>query len=668
MISFDPNTQGDTFDPSTIAWVFTEDQVGPLLAAIAGAERIVIDLETTGLNERQLKTKAWPVAARVSMASLTLPQLGIDHGLHPPTYVVPLSHPQGPWVGQWRFLFARIMLAIQTSGRPVSNQNMKFDSRWGEATTTVDVSDQIAWDTQVSSHLLDENASTSLKTRAPETFGMDSWKDNDLSTPGASERVPLFELGVYAARDTYWTWRLEVLHQYRLNCGPDADPDPMPDTPDEVEDLRLGSLAKWCAMPMLASLTEIEQRGMRLDIDWVHNKLAELQSEHDSAYAPLVDRYALGSDRKPSFAATSHWFKDFAAAAVAAGDLQITAMTANGNPQWNKSVLTRQANHGSEVAALLLQVRGAVKLSEFLNSWRACVDPQGRVHSTYHAGRVVTGRLSSADPNMQQITHALKAAWIASPGYVIGELDHSQIELRIGAFVSRCEPMLQAFRDRRDLHLIMGSQITGKPEGEVSKDERQGGKAGNFGFLYGMGAAGFRDYALDTYDVEFSDDEAVAVRSAFFATWSGIASWHERAVTYAHQTGQVVSPIGRVRRLPDLFDGNPARAGHAERAAINSPVQSFASDIMQIGAAMVTGKMPGYDRLIGTNLVATVHDSIVGEIREDDWERQTHRTMERLLDVHPVLAKMGCTLDVPLSLEAKVGTRWGSADLGVIEL
>lgn len=682
----DPSEKGDLFDPDTIRWVLDPKELPALWAAIRDSSEVVIDLETTGLDEYATGLlPSWPESARISMAALTLPSAASPDAAKPLTYVVALSHPDSPLRGQWKRVVMELCRVIDEADVPVTNANLKFDMRWLYPISGIDLTHLFAWDTQISSHLLDENSPTALKERAPDTFGVARWDDHDLSTPAASEGVPLYELGIYAARDTYWTWRLAVLHRTIMGVGLEGEGQPEPESADEIEDRRLGTLASWCAMPTSATLTAMEQRGFGLDRNWVRARLEEGRAVSDMAYKALVAYYPIPEhdheldddcesscphnrlSGDPSFAATSLWFREWTQQAVIAGDLKVTALTPTGLPQWSKSVLTRQAREGSPVAVLLLEHRAATKQAEFLNAWLAKVTPFGKIHTTYHAGRVVTGRLSSSDPNMQQVTRLLKPAFVPSPGFYIAELDYSQIELRIAAFISRCERMMQAYRDGLDLHTMLAAQIAGKPLEEVTPQERQGGKAGNFGFIYGMGAEGFREYAEASYDVHFTPEEAEDIRRAFFDTWDGLAKWHIDAVRRARQTGQVISPIGRVRRLPDIWDSNPRTSSHAERNAINSPVQGFASDLMQMSAASIEGRLPGFDPVPEVRLLGTVHDSIVAEVPIRGWQQATGRMMRRMLGLNPVLLRMGCDLDVPLAVEATCGTRWGLGDVGVIK-
>lgn len=911
--------RGDTFSPALVSWVMDPEALGFLLEAIATATEVVADLETTGLDEHAYNGGPFNggVGARVALASLTLPQP--DDVGDPTTWVVPLSHPESPLLGQWRSAFRKIAEAIADNEKPLINQNVRFDARWILALTGVDLARRIVWDTMIASHLLDENSSSKLKERAPDTFGIDRWDDFDFEEPGAAEKVPLIDLGLYAARDTYWTWRLKN-HQRELLY---LEGDDEPETDDEIENARLGRLAVWTAMPATATLTAIEQRGIGLDRDWVHDRLNEYTSELKTKSAELASRYSEMEPEGVSWAPTSHWFIRWSEAAVRAGDLRIASLTKTGKPQWSKGVLTRQARSGSATARDLLVVRDRLKRTEFLNSWLGYTKPNGRIYAHYHDGRVVTGRLScvapdtlidmprdmtkyplgvpisevkpgdwvysfdynmeltlrqvewvgptkiaktiyvtfensegerrvlqctpdhlvrlyngdwrhaayllkntgrygggttstrvlgmvkrswknpglndnylqffphsnsrhtppsvnegarygessggkntehrwvmervlgkklstkwdvnhkdgnkvnnhpsnleylpasehrsnthrdgtwgkeqpwadafvgktdfravsieegptievwdmtvpvdhqfiangivvhnSSGPNMQQVTKTLRPAFIPRPGYVLIDADYSQIELRVAAFISRCYPMIEAFERGEDLHRLLASRIASKEPVDVTDQERQAGKSANFGLIYGMGAYGFREYAETTYGVSFTEEEALGIHRIYFETWDGLSQWHASTISKLHQTGQVVSPIGRVRRLPGVWDGNEKLVSYCERAGINSPVQGFASDLMQMAAASIEGLLPGSTPVRGAGLVATVHDSIVSEAPEDDWERVAREIQHRMVNIVDILPRLGCRFDVPLAADISVGTRWGLSDVG----
>lgn len=659
-----PNIESRPDGP--VEWVLTRRELSALLERIAECEEVVLDLETTGLREHA--TTGGPlnggVAARVALAALTLPMPGADgrwDGRWPTTYILPLSHPDSPFTGTWRATLRAVAEAMVASSRPFVNANVKFDAKWIEATTGVDVARLISWDTAVSSHLLDENRSVRLKEVAPATFGVPRWDDHDLTYPGAAEDVDLWELGEYAARDTWWTWRLARAHREEMFLG---SPDDWPVTPEETQAARIGLLAERVVMPTVASLTIIEQNGILLDRAWTLARVEEDEATARETLEAMRGRYRLDvPPESASLHATSKWFQAFTEAAAEDGQLRVLERTPTGAPRWSKEVLRRLAREGSEIASLILEHRQAAKRGEYLRSWLEHADADGLVHATYRAGQVVTGRLSSADPNMQQVTKKLRPAFIPRPGRVIADLDFSQIELRVAAFLSRSEPMLEAYRRGDDLHRIIASRVTGKPLDEVTAQERQAGKASNFGLLYGQGAYGFRIYARDVYGVELSEQEALDLRAAFFETWEGIEEWHGRVTIDAHRDGFVVSPIGRVRRLPDIRF--PHTAAEAERKAINSPVQGFASDLLQIAAASIQGVLPGSTPVPGVRLVATVHDSIVAELPEDRWRETVAECQRRMTDgvAAYLRERLYVDLDVPLVADASVGTRWGLSDV-----
>lgn len=662
--------QNDGNKPGPLTWVWNEDDLEALLEAIATSHEVHVDLETTGLADW-----AWTggpvnggVAARVVLASLTLPQradvgdpMSEWDGVDPTTYLVPLSHPQSPWLGIWRSVLRRVMQRVVDFDRPISNANMKFDSRWIYRQTGVSCEHLIVWDTMTASHLFDETSSRKLKVVAPRVFGIDRWDDVDFTSPGAAERTDLWELGTYAARDTYWEWRLANWQRERMFLQGDGV-EAGPVESDEIEDARLGRIAVWVSMPTVRSLSRIEQRGIRLDREWAEAHLEEDMQIARQALDDMADRY--GQKRgTASAAATSHWFREFTQRAVNAGDLRILSTTKQGNAQWTKGVLGKLSRQGSDVAELVLRQRGAAKRAEYLRAWLHYADREGFIYSTYNEGSVVTGRLSSKDPNMQQVTKKLRPAFIPRDGYHFADFDYSQLELRVAAFVAREMNMIEAFRRGDDLHKLFAARIANKVPEEVTADERQKAKAGNFGLLYLMAAAGFKYYAEDNYGVVMSDVEAARVHKLFFEMWPGLREWHLRTIAKLHSTGQSVSPIGRVRRLPGVWDANPNMVQFSERAAVNSPVQGFGSDLMQMAAASIQGLLPGYSAVPDVFLVGTVHDSIIGEVAISGWQDTVAEVQERMTNLDRALSRLGIEFDVPLVADATIGTRWSWDDI-----
>lgn len=670
--------QGSHTPCGPITWVWGKEDLKVLVKAIHASQKIVMDLETTGLDEYAEAggdtNGGYP--ARIVLASLTLPNAEraaagaynwrTFDGEQPMTYLVPLSHPASPLLGAWRKVMAIIGREINRSGKPFVNANIKFDARWVFAQAGVDLSDRVEWDTTVSSQLVDTEARTRLKIRAARDFGIEEWDDFDLGTPGAAERVDLIQLGEYAARDTYYTWKIEEEHRDQMFLTGDEEPFDS----DDIQMARLGKVATYVAMPTVKTLTKVEQRGFLLDVDWVHAKIKEMDSLRLKACEDILGLYGTEPAPAPAkdgvtTAATSKWFQGFVAQAIEAGDLRVTARTDSGNAQWNKAVLIAQQRQGSPAADALLRHRDATKTLEFLRSWLGLRDPNNVIHATYNVGFVRTGRLSCASPNLQQCASSLKPAFIPRPGHVLLDLDYSQVELRVAAFISRSQPMIEAFQRGDDLHRLLAAKIAGKAPEDVTSLERKRAKAGNFGLLYGMSPGGFQSYAATAYDVSLTLAEAQAVHSAFFEMWDGMRQWHERSKRRAYERGYVTSPIGRTQWLSDLYSKSSFKSSHAERNALNSPVQGFGSDLMQMAAASIMGTLPGYPlpRVEGAHVVATVHDEICIEVPEDRWQEILVECKRRMEDVNTFLRPLDCQMDVPIVAGPSAGTRWGVHDL-----
>lgn len=669
-----------------IVWVMTDEDLENLLEAIRVSQESVIDLETTGLVEYAWmngpRNGGYP--ARIVLASLTLPEATRPMGdewdrREPTTWILPLSHPDSPFQGQWRQVMKRVMLAHRETMRPISNVNVKFDARWWYRHTGVDVTDLIVWDPQVSGHVLDETQPRKLKDRAPKVFDIDRWDDVEFDSPGAAERAPLFDLGFYAARDTYWTWRLKR-HDRKAMYLEDVEEGDEPVFPDEVQNARFGKLCTWVSMPTVAALSRMEQRGFKIDRDWINERIVEDEKTKEEGIE-WIRAVTDMPHRGASVAPTSHWFMNAMNKAVDAKFVHLAAMTKGGKPSWGKSVLVRQQReweiehpegtegHDFNFAGRLLETKQAAKRLEFLKSWLYLATREGYIHAQYNVGSVATGRLSSSNPNLQQVTKKLRPAFIPRPGFVIAAIDYSQLELRVAAQISQSQPMIQAFLDGKDLHRMLAMSINGLTDEQFdalpNKDLlRTQAKAGNFGLLYMMGASGFRSYAETVYGVSLTEKEAIAVYRTFFSQWEGMHEWHQTTIAKIHRDGYITSPIGRVRRLPDVFSGVDKWVANAERAGVNSPVQGLGADLMNMATASIMGLLPGTQPVPGAYPVNSVHDEVTVEVEESRWEEIVAECQDRMTNLNPFLRKMGFEMEVPLKADATVGTRWALNDVG----
>lgn len=647
-------------------WVLDDEGIGQLKEAIVTAVEVSFDTETTGLRPHAVQggLDNGGVGARVVLATFTLPQKGRDgewDGEEPTTWILPLSHPEGPHFGRWRNILGDVLRHWIRYKVPMIAHNGKFDVNYCSATVAQNLVELLTWDTADGARVLDPGWSAKLGDACERELGVPSWKDFDFTTPGVAETYPLIDLGEYGARDTYYTWKLSQHQRRRMFLLSEGEE---PFDSEEILNSKLGKLATWVSMPTVASLSQMEQNGLNLDIDYCRDNLKiALEESHDALVkiAELGGSWGLNPD-DVSVAPTSHWFRDFTEAGLARNELKIIELTPKGKPSWSKSALNKMSLQGSEVAKLILHQRHYTKRKEFLSSWLAYVSPDGKIHSTYNTG-MITGRLSSSGPNMQQVTKSLRPCFVPSPGFVIADFDFSQIELRIAAFISRSQPMLDAFNNDEDLHRLLAAEVTGKHPSEVTDTERQMAKAVNFGLLFGLGAFGLQGYAENSYGVTMSRDEATAFYHAYFRKWSGLKEWHAQVEARLMRDGFSISPLSRMRR----FNGT---GKNDLNAAINAPVQGMASDLMQMAIADIQGLLPagmGRGRVEGVRAVGTVHDSVVMELPEDSWREKALEVQQRMEDLNPLLKRLDVQLDVPIRVEAVVGTRWSLKDVGEID-
>ena len=723
-----------------ILYILEKGDLVRFLERLSTSALVAFDTETTGLDPWATSGDG-EVAARISLATFTLGQSDGDgnwDGEDPITYVLPLSHPRSPFLGQWRHLLRVVMEHLVKWQKKWVGHHAKFDTRYVYGVTGVYIGDLMHWDTQVSAHLIDETKSTALKVHAPDLLGIEPWDDGiDFSKSGASENQEFWTLARYAALDTYMTFKIFIRHRELLWLEVDRAEDDTesfssisPQNREEWEDARIGKIAEYLSMPVARSLGRLETEGIRVDAEWVFARLEELSRIEDETTRELKEwdrAYDFDRDFIPreepnskplqklnlnvyapfrtgakssaetiieipsepateviaevvipdnfSTASGSKWFKSFTEKAVENGDLELSSMTAKGNPQWTKDTLAKQARGGSKIAETIFTHRKVQKQQQFLTSWIEKTSPHGRIHSTYRQATTRSGRLSSSEPNLQQVEKALRPAFIPRPGHLIAELDYSQLELRVIAFISRSMPMIEAFQNNEDLHSMVAAQILtqkarhgGDSEAiilpsEVSKADRQLGKAANFGLAYKQSVMGFVNYAAVAFGVDLTEEEALEAYNAYFSTWSGIREWQDSAIRFAKNNGYILSPLGRRRLLPDMHSYSDHKRGQAERQAVNSPVQGFGSDLMMMAMASIYGEIGRDSPVSGAIPVATVHDSLVLEVPEKNWEEVVNECRLRMENPHHHLRHLEVNLDVPLVADFTVGTRWGLSDV-----
>lgn len=540
-------------------------------------------------------------------------------------YVLPLESEQ-----LWDHSIQTEMLSIMSEalgGKVVVAHNGKFDNLW--LREKYGVRFPLSFDTMLASHLLDENTPNGLKYLAKVKFGA---PDYDISKESKQGKGSLEELYKYNAMDIYYTAKLYKLFKKELK-----------------EDGALYKVFKYISMGMSDVYEDAEFEGIVLDTEQMQEVERELRSNINKVKRKLA-KYTKKKDvnwNSPQQVAEV-LFKEWG--------LQPIDYTDTGAPSTEESLLKRLSKEHKGVE-LLLEYRGYAKqLSSFIEGWRKRMDG-GRIFPSYKIHGTVTGRPSCTDPNLQQVPRdpKIRSLITAPPGWVFVEADHSQIELRVTAMMSGDRTMKFVYQTGGDIHRETAQTVMSKQE--IDADERKKAKAVNFGFIYGMGAPKFQDYARDKYGMDFTLNQCKAFRTRYFEKYADLPKWHEKQRKIARAFGQVRTYTGRIRHLPEIHSSDKGKRAEAERQSINSPVQGFAAEVTLMGAIEVSKRFSWEDEV---RVVGTVHDAILMYIKEEklhDLAPQIAEAME-----HPSLFdKFKLDLPVPLKAELKAGP-WGKGE------
>ncbi|MBV7405898.1 DNA polymerase I [Enterobacter sp. ENT03] len=397
-------------------------------------------------------------------------------------------------------------------------------------------------------------------------------------------------------------------------------------------------------MPLVPVLSRIERNGVKIDPAVLHKhsgeitlRLAELEKiAHDIAGEPF------------NLAST----KQLQTILFEKQGIKPLKKTPGGAPSTSEEVLEELALD-YPLPKIILEHRGLSKLkSTYTDKLPLMINPKtGRVHTSYHQAVTATGRLSSTDPNLQNIPvrneegRRIRQAFIAPEDYLIVSADYSQIELRIMAHLSRDKGLLSAFAEGKDIHRATAAEVFGVPLESVSNEQRRSAKAINFGLIYGMSAFGL------SRQLNIPRRESQKYMDLYFERYPGVQEYMERTRAQAKEQGYVETLDGRRLYLPDIKSSNGARRAGAERAAINAPMQGTAADIIK--RAMIA-----VDRWLETEkprvrMIMQVHDELVFEVHKDDVEAVSKKIHE--------LMENSTTLDVPLLVEVGSGENWDQA-------
>ena len=434
---------------------------------------------------------------------------------------------------------------------------------------------------------------------------------------------------------------------------------------------RLHAIYKWILMPAVNCLIGVTENGVPVDRDNLATLTEELAKERagllewlqENTPDPDPEKFPKGWPKHKELGKAFNPGSPAQVAHVLHDVLKkpVMAETVTGKTSSNKDALLQLAlEHPSEWIDKLLDYRRlSTALNSFLLKWPLMWDDKGWLHPRYKPLHVVTGRLSSEEPNIQNIPREarFRNCFGGVDGLTWVKADYSQIELRIAAWLAGEELMLSAYREGKDLHALTASLVLGSED----KAARQVGKTLNFGLLYGAGPKTLRRIARVNYGLDISPRDAKRHHQRFFQAYPKLKLWHQRLSESIAQTRISVSPLGRVRQLPEARffhsdDEDLRKKGwHAVAEGINHPVQGFASDLLLVAMLRVSKVSADYS----AKLVCEVHDEmdfLVPPAQVEDFSAEVKRIMEDVA----WLEKFGVRLGVPLVAEISSGTHWGS--------
>jgi DNA polymerase-1 len=453
---------------------------------------------------------------------------------------------------------------------------------------------------------------------------------NEVAGKGAKQitfdQVDIERASTYAAEDADVTLRLTQLLSAALAATP-----------------KVLSIYRDMEIPLIPVLARMEHYGIRIDVDELRRQSAQLGAEmhqvQQQAFELIGRPFSLESPKQLQ--------------GILFDELRLkpTQRTPTGQPSTNEDAL-EELTELHPLPKLILEFRGLTKLkSTYTDKLAQLADTGSRVHTSFHQAIAATGRLSSSDPNLQNIPirteqgRRIRKAFVAPPGWKLLAADYSQIELRIMAHISGDTAMLEAFANGVDIHRATAAEVLGLKAEDVTGDQRRSAKAINFGLIYGMSAFGLAK------NLSISRTEAGNYVKQYFARFPGVKRYMDDTRKTAHEQGYVETLFGRRLYLPDLKSRQRGLIAGAERAAINAPMQGTAADIIKRAMIDVDQWLLGRESEI--RMLLQVHDELVFEVREDCVEQYREEIATRM--------SAGGALKVPLAVEVGVGDSWFEA-------
>ena len=601
--------------PRNYDTVLTDEQLGAWLERLRDAELFAFDTETTSLDYMQAEI------------------VGVSFCVEPGhAAYVPLAHryPGAPQQLDRDAVLKRLEPLLSDPQHAKLGHHLKYDAHVLR-NHGIELRG-MRYDSMLESYVLNSTATRhDLDSTARHYLGVETIHYEDVAGKGAKQipfdQVPVERAAEYSAEDSDVSLRLHHALWSQIERLP-----------------RVRQLYEEIEQPLVPVLLDMEHLGVLIDTAMLRKQSHEIarsllgleQAAHAAAGAP----FNLDSP------------KQLQEILFGRLGLPVKRKTATGQPSTAEDVLEELADD-YELPRIILDYRGLAKLkSTYTDKLPAQVDPRtGRVHTSYHQAVAATGRLSSTDPNLQNIPvrtpegRRIRQAFIAPPGHVLMAADYSQIELRIMAHLSGDESLLRAFAEDRDIHQATAAEVFGLEPSAVSADQRRAAKAINFGLIYGMSAFGLaRQLGIERGAAQKYVD-------LYFDRYPGVKRYMDDTRSMAREQGFVETVFGRRLYLPDIRSRNQQLRQYAERSAINAPMQGTAADIIKRAMIEVHRWLAGGK--VHARLVMQVHDELVLEVAEEAVDAVEHGLRERMA--------AAADLEVPLRVDVGRGVHWDAA-------
>ena len=592
----------------------SEEALEALIEKLTGAGAIAFDTETTGTDPMRVKL--------VGLALAIAPGEG---------YYVPLGHETDERQLSWETVRGRLEPFLKNPDLPKYAHNAGYDilvlAQHGLQVQG------LAFDTMLAEWVLDPaSRNLGLKNLALARLGLEMTPIKELIGSGKSQRtmaqVPVSRAAPYAAADAYAT--------YALVKSLEA----------ELRERELWPLFNEVEMPLVPVLVDMERAGIELDVDYLQEMSAMLTrrlSELTGQIQQMVGHpFNIRSTQQLSDAL-------FVTLKLPAKGIR---KTKSGHYSTAADVLEKlRGRH--QVIDLLLEQRELEKLnSTYVETLPQLVNPDtGRLHTSFMQTGTVTGRLSSRNPNLQNIPirteqgRQIRRAFVAQKGWLLLGADYSQVELRVLAHISQDPGLLEAFRRGEDIHSTTAAAVYGVPLDEVSYEMRRVAKTTNFALVYGSSAYGLAQ------QTGLGRDEAAQFMQDYFARFPGVQAYIENTKKQAAEQGYVETLLGRRRYFWEFAPGRKVRSGQlhaAERAAINTPIQGSAADIIKIATIRLYRALR--ERNLRSRMILQVHDELVLEVPQEEIDEVRHLIVE--------IMEGAFDLDAPLKVDVEIGPNW----------